>query len=189
MARAKFSKVLRNNYVQTVILAAILLGGVFGFWFGLKTVLQTDYPLLAVASGSMTPTLNVGDLMVVKGVVASEINAAPKPDGTIVVFHKPNNLDELIVHRVVAEVEDNETWYFQTKGDHNTIEDYWIGPDTKDGWISEKLLVGEVVSVVPWIGNVPLFVRTTEGMTLILFTFIIVILIEYIPKILKKYKT
>jgi len=52
--------------------------------------------------------------------------------------------------------------------------------------ISEKLVVGKVIGVIPWIGNLSLFIRTPQGMILIIFLFIIVLLIEYVPVILKK---
>jgi len=176
--------------VKTAILAIILLGGVFAFWFGLRAALRTDYPLLAVASGSMRTTLNVGDLIIVQGVLdANEINAAPPPNGTIIVFHKPSDPNELIVHRAINKVENDGTWYFQTKGDNNNGADYWGGPGTKDGWISQSLLVGKVVGMVPWIGNVPLFIRTPQGMLIIVLLFLLILLIEYVPVLFKKTKT
>jgi signal peptidase len=185
LARAKLSKTLKNSYVTTIILVAILLGGVFVFWFGLKATLRTDYPLLAVASGSMVPTLNVGDLIVVQGILnASEINAAPRPDGTIIVFHKSNDLGELIVHRAISKVFENGVWYFTTQGDANSG-----GSASWETHFPESLIVGKVVGVVPWIGNVPLFIRTTQGLIFILFLFAVVLLIEYIPVILRKSKT
>jgi signal peptidase len=188
------SKALKNSYVQTAILVIILLSGVFGFWFGLRTVLRTEYPLLAVASGSMVPNLNVGDLIVVQGVSnGDEINVGPPPNGTMIVFHRPDHSsgggfmfyvgDELIVHRARAKVYENGTWYFTTQGDANAGSAYW------EIDFPESLIVGKVVGVVPWIGNVPLFMRTTQGMIFIFFLFIVILLIEYIPEILKKPRT
>jgi len=159
------------------------------FWFGLRAALRTDYPLLAVASGSMIGPygLNIGDLIVVQGGFAGpEIHTGLPPNGNVIVFHKPNDPGELIVHRAIAKAENGGTWYFQTKGDNNGSADYWNGPDTLDGMISSKLLVGKVVGVVPWLGNVPLFIRTTQGIILIILLFLIVVLIEYVPVILKK---
>jgi signal peptidase I len=133
----------------------------------------------------MVPTLNVGDLIIVQGIQnASEINAAPKPNGTIIVFHKSNDPGELIVHRAVDKNFKDGVWYFTTQGDAN------LGGSA--GWetnFPETLIVGKVVGVVPWIGNVPLFIRTTQGLILIVFLFVIVLLIEYIPVVLKKPKT
>jgi len=164
-----------------------------------RLALRTEYPLLAVASGSMIPTLQVGDLIVVHGVMdPSEITAAPNPNGTMIVFHRPGYPrgggflfyagDELIVHRVIARVEDGGTWYFQTKGDNNNSPDWWgnTPPDTFNGMVSSKLLVGRVVGVVPWVGNIPLFVRTPLGFALFIFLFLLILLIEYVPVLMKK---
>ena len=194
MARTKLSKALKNSYVQTAILVIILLGGVFGFWFVIRAVQRTEYPLLAVASGSMVPNLNVGDLILVQGLSDySEINVGPPPNGTMIVFHRPDHSsgggfmfyvgDELIVHRARAKVYENGTWYFTTQGDANSGSAWW---ETK---FPESLIVGKVVGVVPWIGNVPLFMRTTQGIIFIFFLFIVILLIEYIPEIFKKTET
>jgi len=170
----KFSKILKSSYMKTIILAIILLVGVFAFWFGLKITLQTEFPLLAVASGSMIPTLNVGDLIVVQGISdASEINAAPYPEGDIIVFHKPGFENELIVHRAISKYQGNDgTWYFQTKGDNNSGADPWR--------VSEKLLVGKVVGKVPWLGHIPLFMRTPPGILIVILLFVILIIADFI---------
>jgi signal peptidase I len=170
--------------MKTLILVIILFVSVFAFWFGLKFVFQTEYPLLAVASGSMTPTLNVGDLILVQGISnACEVNAAPYPKGDIIVFHKPGLKNELIVHRAVSKVENNGIWYFQTKGDDNTSYDHWSGPETWEGSISEKLLVGKVVGKAPWLGHIPLFMRTPSGILIIVFLFVILVIMDFVfPK-------
>jgi len=190
LAKEKLTKLLKNSYVKTILLGVILLGAVFAFWFGLRLGLRTDYPLLAVASGSMTPTLNVGDLIIVQGVPNyNDLYAAPRPNGTIIVFHKPSNTEELIVHRTINKVDKNGTWFFQTKGDNNSTPDFWIGDGTLDGWVSQSLLVGKVVAVVPWVGNVPLFIRTPSGLLLIVLLFLVILFIEYVPVLSKKAKT
>ena len=65
--QSKLRKALKNNYVKTAILIIIVIGGVLSFWFGIRVVLRTEYPFMAVASGSMVPTLHIGDLIVVQG--------------------------------------------------------------------------------------------------------------------------
>jgi len=193
LAKAKLTKLLKNSYVKTILLGVILLGAVFAFWFGLRFALRTDYPLLAVASGSMTPTLNVGDLIIVQGVPSyNDLYAAPAPEGTIIVFHKPkinpSSADELIVHRTISSMENNGTWYFQTKGDGNRTPDSWFGEGALNGLVSQHLLVGQVVAVVPWVGNVPLFIRTPSGLILIILLFLVILFIEYVPELSKKAK-
>lgn len=198
-ARVKLLKVLKNSYVRIAVLYIIIL---LALWFGPRVAFRTNYPLLAVASGSMIPTLQVGDLIMVQGVPdANEIYAAPKPDGAMIVFYRPSaprggpflfyTGEELIVHRAIAKVENGGMWYFQTQGDNprtNPGPDYWGGsyPDAWNGMVSERLLVGKVVGVVPWVGNLPLFMRTPQGLALIVFLFILILLIEFIPVLLGK---
>jgi signal peptidase I len=135
----------------------------------------------------MTPTLNIGDLIVVQGVFnACEINAAQYPEGDIIVFRKPGAESELIVHRAISKVENNGVWYFQTKGDRNPTSDNW---QTWNGMVSEKLLVGKVVKVVPWLGHIPLFMRTSTGILIIIFLIAILILMDFIFPSQKDEKT
>lgn len=110
----------------------------------LKFVSGTEYPLSVVVSGSMRPSLNVGDLVVVKAVPPSELKV-----GDVIVFHNPLRKQELIVHRIVdIVIADDGKRYFNTKGDANFLTD-------KDRWgvlVPEDLVEGKVVFVIPYIG-------------------------------------
>jgi len=157
------------------------------FWFGLRVGLRTEYPLLTVASGSMIPTLNVGDLILVQGVVNyTELKTASKPEGEIIVFRSPRIEGELIVHRAVDKEFHDGLWYFATQGDANYGQDLWSGQDTWQNMISENRIVGKVVGKAPWLGYVPLYIRTREGIIVIIVLFLLVILAEYIPELFKK---
>ncbi len=179
---SKRSKILKSNYMKTLLLAIVLVGSVIAFWFGLRAALGTEYPFLTVASGSMRPTLNVGDLIVVQGIWnASDLKAAPRPVGDIVVFRSPRTEGELIVHRAVNKVYHNGLWYIETEGDANGSTDVWTGSDTWQGMISEKILVGRVIGKVPLLGYVPLYIRTPIGFLVIAILVVIIIFAEYIP--------
>ena len=168
-------KALKNEYVRSIIFLAIILGCVVLFWFGLRVYLRTDYPLLAVASGSMVDTLNVGDLIIVQGGFnVSDIKAGYRPEGDIIVFHKPSSPDELIVHRAVEVTDDG----LVTKGDHNpTVDSQWK--------VTDDELVGKVVGSIPYLGYIPLFVHTPSGITIILILIIILVLLEFALPIAK----
>jgi signal peptidase I len=108
------------------------------------------FPLI-IDSSDMRTTLEIGDIVLVKNITdASEINAAPHPDGDIITF-TPNsgNPDEIVVHRAISETLLNGTWYFQTQADNGYGPDFWTGPDTYDGMISEELVLGKVVERIP----------------------------------------
>ena len=185
----RWPSILKNSYVKTVILAVIIIGGVMGFWIGLKAGLRTEYPLLTVASGSMVPTLNVGDLIAVQGVEnASALYVAPKPNGEIIVFRSPRMEGELIVHRAIyGELNpDDQLWYFRTQGDANFGPDNWFGSETWNGMISQNRIVGRVIGKVPWVGYIPLYIRTREGIILIVILIVLILMAEYLPILFKK---
>lgn len=189
----KYKELLKNEWVKTAIMLGIVLIGFFAFWFGIRYALATEYPLLAVASPSMVPTLNVGDLIIVHGISNfSQVYAHPG-NGDIIIFHtyvpslgpnlRPGTPDELIVHRAInMTLKDDayvgkEIWYFTTKGDANSSPD----PGTLlTEPVPEYYVVGKVVGVVPYIGYVPLFIRTPEGLVTVIILIIIVVLAEFV---------
>ncbi len=136
---------------------------VFGFWYGSQLVLNTQYPALAVVSTSMLPTLNVGDVIIVQGVSAAQINAN-YTTGDIIVYRKPSHPDERIVHRAVEKVLKGNYYEFTTKGDNNAGSDLPF---------NESYLVGKVIARIPYVGNFPLFVNALGNF----YYFIIVIII------------
>jgi len=155
-----------------------MIGIVFAFWYGLKAMLKTEYPLLAVASGSMTPTLNVGDLIVVQGGLEApyeEINVG-RTNGTIIVFRGDpiGRAGELIVHRAIDKnLRNDGVWYFTTHGDNNN-------PSAVENF-SEEYLIGKVVGWIPLIGHIPLIVREPYGMIIIIALMLILIFAEFLP--------
>ncbi len=172
---------LKSSYAKTAITFLVIVIGVVAFWFGVRAVLGTEYPLLAVASGSMEPTLNTGDIIIVRGGInPCDIKAGWPPDGTIIVFRKPGEPETLIVHRTVRKESENGAWVFRTKGDRSW---YITGSKdmTPDPWtVTEKDIVGVVVGQIPWLGHIPLFVRTQNGIRIVTFLFVILIFAEVI---------
>lgn len=120
----KLPEVLRRDYVQSIVMIAVVLLVVLLFWYGLRFAYNIDNPLLAVASGSMEPVLYRGDLILVEGIKnLSDIHAAPKDaavPGDICVYQGPT---ELIVHRVIAMDYVNGEYVFTFRGDANSHSD------------------------------------------------------------------
>jgi len=166
LALETLRKLWKNEYFQTAITIILLLAFVFGFWYVTQTVLRTGYPALAVASTSMLPTLNVGDLIIVQGVAPEQINARYLT-GDIVVFTDAKG--DLIVHRAVKVENISGEYWFTTKGDNV--------PGNKDQfspWPASRL-VGKVVGRIPWVGNFALLMHSQQN--IYLFTVVIIILI------------
>lgn len=158
-------KVWENEYVKTATMVILIIAIFSGFWFGSQTALNTQYPALAVASTSMLPTLNVGDLIIVQGVDPAQINAN-YTTGDIVVFRSPSNPNKLIVHRAVKkELSADGYWKITTHGDNNQLE--------AEENFNESFLIGKVVARILYLGNFALLVHVQES----IWFFIILIMI------------
>jgi signal peptidase I len=175
-------KLWRNEYFQTALMIILINGIVFGSWFGVQWTLKTEYPALAVASSSMLPTLNVGDLIIVQGTPPNQIYANYL-NGDIIVFRSPSNPNELIVHRAVSKEQRGGVYYFTTHGDNN--------PPYANEEFPDSYLVGKVVGRIPNVGNFALLFHTQQNMYLFTITviIIIVIILTFLPETGKEEKS
>ncbi len=177
MKRAKLAEILRKDYVQTAIMVVIMVVSVVAFWYGLRFAFRTEHPLLAVASGSMRPTLEVGDLILVQGGLKppySEIDVG-YTNGTIIVFDgKAIGRHDLIVHRAIDKKYKDGVWYFKTHGDHNSPNSVEV--------FSEDYLIGKLVGRVPLLGHIALFFEPLHvKVAFIMLWIIILIILEVLP--------
>ena len=202
---ATFKKLWKNEYIQTAVIIGLIVLIVLGFWFGVQILLNTPYPALAVITGSMcipqdaqcdgythpfARTLHIGDLIIIQGVNPADLNST-YPYSDIIVFHKPTDPDELIVHRIAAkEVGEDGTIYFYTKGDGNPTNRWpnLIQQSEYDSWgkVSEDLVVGKVIMRIPWVGHAILFMHDSVGLPIIIVLMIILVFIEFILPLLRK---
>jgi len=180
----KLPEVLKRDYVQTVIMILAVILAVLIFWYGLRFAFRTDYPILAVASGSMEPVLYTGDLILVEGVQnAADIHAAPEdadPPGDILVYQGP---EDLIVHRAIDKKENADgSIVFIIHGDAN--------PPAAREQVDEGAIVGRYTGVkVPWLGNIALFFADFEvKVAFIALWIILLIIIELAPLARKRLK-
>jgi signal peptidase I len=74
---------------------------------------------MEMMAGSMHPTLETGDMLVVEGDVnKSQMYAAPYPEGDIIAFQFNG---EVIVHRAIERIVNNGSVSYITKGDYNAV--------------------------------------------------------------------
>jgi signal peptidase I len=203
---ATLKKLWKNEYFHTAVTIGLIALVFLSVWYGSQAVLNTPYPVSAVESGSMCVpygarcdgwthpfdhTLHIGDLIIVQGVNPEDLNA-DYPDSDIIVFHKPTNPNELIVHRIIAVEEIDGTLYFQTKGDGNGNDwpatpehgiDHWSG--YPDG-VPEDLVVGKVIMRVPWVGHLPLFMRNGFGIPLVIVIIVLIVIYEFVLPLFRK---
>ena len=114
------------------------------FWIGITAYFGAQNPFYVVSSGSMYPELAMHDIIVISG-------HAPFEDvriGDIIVFDRPKDHDKVIVHRVVAYVDDDPLT-LRTKGDNN--QNSIVGTDYP---ITEEEYKGTVIHVIPQVGYI-----------------------------------
>jgi signal peptidase I len=161
-------QIWKNEYFKTVLALVLIVLVVLGFFQGLKWVLRTDYPVLAVVSTSMLPTLNVGDLLIVQGTAAKDINAN-YGTGDIVIY-EPNPItdpDFRVVHRAVKKELRADGYWITDQGDNNPP-----GGMT----FNEKQLIGKVILRIPYVGNLSLFTQS-QGSVYLFFMIAVVLII------------
>ncbi len=156
-----------GNILSTVLVVLVVLCAVF-----LMGSRLLGYQVYTVISGSMEPTYSVGDLLYVKRVDADSIRA-----GDPITFILNENL-VVATHRVVQVDAENQRFY--TKGDANEIAD------------SEPVHFNNVIGIpqfsIPKLGYVSNFVQNPPGMYITLAVGAGLILLVFLPDILKRQK-
>jgi len=154
----------RKLVINALTIAAILLT-VIGIYIGLQIILTTKTPMVVVATGCMSPTLNIGDLVIVQGVPTSNISK-----GDIIVFSDPTQNTSYTVHRVVRiQASANGTTFFKTKGDLNEDEDPF--------WVPDHHIQGRVLYRIPYVGYIAL-----DPTILIIIVMVTIIVIALWPE-------
>jgi len=127
-----------------VIFSLVMLGGML-----VHVMPHFGWIIDGVRSGSMSPALERGSLIIARPVSTAEIAL-----GDIVVFRNDNMADSYICHRVIA-----KTIYapllFDTKGDANPF------PDPEP--VRSENIVARVVWDMPVLGFAAIFIKTPVG--------------------------
>ena len=129
----EFSRIKENKILKIVSSMLFIL---LVLYIGLISCLF-KYGALVIGSGSMTGTINKGDVII----FSKDININDVEKGDIVVFNKN---DIKIVHRVIDKKEQGGEYRLYTKGDSNLQED--------EGYVTEKELYGRVLNRIKNIG-------------------------------------
>lgn len=169
------------SWIVNVVLAFVLIKYIV--YPGLGFLLMTTHPVVAVVSESMehdgnfenwwqksgkwytisgiekdefrdfpfTSGFNKGDIMVLKGKSPEDIRI-----GEIIVFWSARK--DPIIHRVVNKWQENNVYYFQTKGDNYRTNPVPIRSSFLDETrISQDNIVGNAVLRIPLLGYVKIW--------------------------------
>jgi len=128
-----------KGIVRDIIIVAVCVAVL---WICLTAYFGVQNPFYVVSSGSMYPELAMYDIIVISGHTLFE----DVKIGDIIVFDRPKDHDKVIVHRVVAVVDDDPKT-LRTKGDNNQRS--IVGTDYP---ITKEEYIGTVVHVIPQVG-------------------------------------
>ena len=147
---------MANTIAQIIIFAVVAIVMAVMLLYGVRYFFGVSNPFYLVASGSMIPRLNVGDLVVVKHTTGDNENSSfgNLRIGDIIVFNTSYKITEgkhkVIVHRVTDIDNDKEgDRIIRTKGDANSGSIPGL-----DYPIREKDYIGKVVYVIPKVGMI-----------------------------------
>ena len=141
-------KILRRILIAALVV--LLLLGVISI--GRRVLFDDPVPLTfgygtaVIVGGSMEPTIDFGDKIVIQGQDAYEV-------GDIVTFRSESG-NSIVTHRVVEVTPDG----YITQGDTNNARDPEIGRDQ---------VIGRVIGTVPMLGKVILFFQQPLGIALL----------------------
>lgn len=116
------------------------------------------YRFYMIMSGSMEPTINVGDAVITKEISEPQI-------GDVIAFEVSNSTT---VHRIVKTYTEENNKLYQTKGDNNNAED--------KGLLNKEQIKGKVVLKLPKVGDAILFLQKNIVIILILIVGIAIII-------------
>ena len=128
-----------RGIIKDIIIVAVCVAVI---WIGLTAYFGAQNPFYVVSSGSMYPELAMYDIIVISG----HISFDDVKIGDIIVFDRPKDHSKVIVHRVVAVVDDDPKT-LRTQGDNN--QNSIVGTDYP---ITKEEYIGKVVHVVPQVG-------------------------------------
>jgi signal peptidase I len=131
---------------------------------GATAVISGRYQLRPVLSGSMRPGLPVGGIVVTERVPVSSLQVRD-----VVVFHSPDQPQELIVHRIISLTPGPSGLVVKTQGDANTIPDPWTVSLRGD-------TAYRAVYSLPLVGYVAVWAHGPAGRLALMITGLLIIL-------------
>ena len=131
-----------TGHIANLALAAAL--GLVGIFCAIVVgLVVTGHHLEQVVTGSMTPTIPVGSLVVTQSVPVSQLQV-----GDVMVFPNPYDSSETIIHRIVWLSHNQQgDVLVKTKGDANSLPDNW------EISRSENAEADQVIWIMPGVGT------------------------------------
>ena len=152
-----------QRFLTAILVAVILMNGILlvkRFVYHEELPSLFGYSMVTVLSGSMEPAFSPGDSLIIR----QQADYAP---GEIVTF---GDQGTFVTHRVMDK--DGET--FQTKGDANNAPDGVT--------INRDNIYGSVRLVIPRLGNLILFLKSSLGMLVMVVALMLLVEAPHLRK-------
>lgn len=140
---SKQDKIISINQKRKEIVISIILCVIVALIIMLVSC-KFRYGALTIGSGSMTGTINKGDIIIYEKYESEDTIKT----GDIIVFKEE---DIQVVHRIIDQKDVGDEIRYYTKGDANVQED--------DGYRERKNIIGKVRARIPYIGYLTLWVN------------------------------
>ena len=111
----------KKAIIITGILIIVAISSSFLIYFILQVSLNTSTPIVVVTSPSMSPNINTGDLVFMRGIDPASIRNGTIEDknGDVILFDARGLWSSApsipVIHRVVNKRNNSGDWEFQTK--------------------------------------------------------------------------
>lgn len=158
--------------IKILVFSAVVCAGLLVLLITLP--LNTPLKAFIVLSGSMDPVAPAGSMVLVQ----RQTQLFSK--GDMITFIHPTNPTEYITHRVIGIQKEGNSLSYQTKGDANSSPDIWL--------VKREAVWGKVNLVVPYLGYLVNFAKTTLGLILFIILPLLFIAISEILVIIKEVK-
>jgi signal peptidase len=157
----KLAKKIATLFLSAVLWIIILTSALYAFTTlatrdTSKVASLAGFTPLIVETGSMSPTFDAGDLILIRS-----CDPASLQEGDVITFHTIiNNEYALNTHRIESILADNGVRSYVTKGDNNEISDTHV--------IADGDIVGKYVTRVPYMGKVMELLSSSMGFLIII---------------------
>ena len=143
-------------------------------WNVLKLSLWTESPVVVVLSGSMEPSMQRGDILLLH-------KTTPIVNGDIIVYSIEGE-GIPIVHRVVSQQIDKDgNRKYLTKGDNNPVDDRGLYPKGLT-YVTDDMVVGKVAGIVPYAGYLTILLNDYPQLkNAVLFLMLVSVLLQKDP--------
>ena len=135
-----YKRKLKSSILPTIIV--IILVYFYSGYF--------KYHAFAIATGSMTPKIKKGDVVLID----KKYNYESLKEGDVIAFKKDNYI---IVHRIIKKIKTNNSYAYYTKGDaNNSIDDILI---------EKNIYIGKQIIIIPKIGYPTVWLSESRWVT------------------------